>query len=68
MNHAVQAVTPVELIQSEEAFPLAYHGLFIDEADDPSMDDEPVESDRAALAALRESDPDSYRMVVFGWA
>jgi len=67
MNHAVQSERPVELVQ-EEAFPLAYHGLFIDEEVDPAIDHELVEGDRAALEALRESDPDSYRMVVFGWA
>lgn len=68
MNHAVQSERPVELVQLEEAFSLAYHGLSIDEEVDPAIDHELVEGDQAALAALRESDPDSYRMVVFGWA
>lgn len=64
MNHVVRTAGPVAAEPCDEGVLLAYHDLSVEEI----VEDEPVDGGRAALVALRESDPDSYRLVVYGWA
>lgn len=54
--------------QGEPEPPVAYYSLMIDDRGVITPADDGMTDGEASLEALRRSDPDSYRMVVFGWA
>jgi len=57
-----------EAPEQQERHSVAYYALSIDDTGRGVDPEVALEGSEAALEILRETDPDSYRMVLFGWA
>ncbi len=58
----------IETQEQQEQGSVAYYALSIEEPDREIPTEVELEGGEAALEMLRQTDPDSYRMVLFGWA